>query len=57
MLQLINRPGSILDHGLHSILVAEVITALDRVEEVPLPVVFFLVTEGRGNPPLGCAGM
>jgi hypothetical protein len=57
MFQLIDPPGSILDHDLRDILVAEVITPLDRIEEMPLPVIFFLVAQGRRDPPLGSAGM
>jgi hypothetical protein len=57
MFQLIDPPGSIPDHDLHDILVAEVITPLDRIEKMPFPVIFFLVAQGRGDPPLGSAGM
>ena len=57
MFQLIDPPGSILNHDLHDILVAEVITPLDRIEEMPFPVIFFLVAQGRGDSSLGSAGM
>jgi hypothetical protein len=57
MFQLIDPPGSILDQDLHDILVAEVITPLDRIEEMPFPVILFLVAQARGDSPLGSAGM
>ena len=54
-----------LDHGLDrlagedlgGILVGQVVTALDRVEHVPLPVVLLVVAEGGTDPALGGPGM
>ena len=44
-------------HDLGRGLVDEVVTALDRVEGVPLPRVLLHVGQGRAHPPLGRAGV
>jgi hypothetical protein len=57
MLQFINNPGCIPDHNLDGILITEVITSLDRIEEVPFPTVFFLIAERGSDSTLGRARM
>jgi hypothetical protein len=54
MLQFINDPGGILDHNLDGILITEIITPLDRIEEMPFPVILLLITQRSCNPTLGC---
>jgi len=55
MLQFINRPWGVLDHDLHSILIAEVVTPFHGIKEMPFPVIFLFIANGCGNPSLSCA--
>jgi hypothetical protein len=54
MLQFINDPRTIPDHDLDGILIPQVITSLDGIEEMPFPVILFLITERSRNPSLCC---
>jgi len=51
VLQLIQHAGSIPDHDLHGILVSQIVASLDRVEEMPLPVILFLIAQCRRDAP------
>ena len=53
MLEVVNRLHRLAAQDLGSILIHQVITALDGVEHVPFPMVFFQVAESRTDPPLG----
>ena len=53
MFQLVDCPRRISHHDLDGILITQVIAALDRIEEMPLPLILFLVAEGGGDASLG----
>jgi hypothetical protein len=55
VLQLEHGVDGVAGEDFGGVLVDEVVAALDGVEHVPLPVVFFDVAEGGGDPALGGA--
>src|SRR4030067_1613050 len=57
MLQFINDPRGIPDHDLDGILIAEIIASLDGIEEMPFPLILFLIPQRCGNPALGSPRM
>src|SRR5215212_802323 len=57
VLELENRIDSFASQYLGRVLVDEIVTALDRVEHVPLPMVFLDVAEGRADAALSRAGV
>src|SRR4030042_140426 len=54
MFQLGNGAWSIPNHNLYCILITEIVTSLDRIEEVPFPAVLFLIPAGGCDASLCC---
>ncbi len=57
MLQLVDRFDRLAAENLHGVLVGQIVRAFDRVEHVPLPMVFFLVSQSGADPALRRAGV
>ncbi len=57
MFQLVHRFDRLAAKDLHGVLVGQVVRAFDRVEHVPLPMVFFLVAQGGADPTLRSPGV
>jgi hypothetical protein len=57
LLEVEDRVDGLLGHDLGGVLVDQVVTALDGVEGVPLPVVLLDVRQGRAHAALGRAGV
>ena len=57
MLQVVDRVDRLARQHLGGVLVHQVVAALDGVEHVPLPVVFFLVAQRGGDAALRRAGV
>src|SRR5665648_348946 len=57
VLEVQHRIDGLAGHHLRGVLVHQVVTALDGVERVPLPVVLLDVAEGGAHPALGRAGV
>ena len=57
VLQVVDRVDRLARQHLGGVLVDQIVAALDGVEHVPLPVVFFLVAQRRGDAALRRAGM
>ena len=54
MFQFVNGAWSIPNHDLYCILITEIVTSLDRIEEVPFPAVLFFIAEGGCDASLCC---
>src|SRR5215213_3028173 len=53
MLELEHRIDSLASEHFRRVLIDEIVTALDGVEHVPLPMIFFDIAEGRADTTLG----